>query len=172
MMKKVCSRCQRSLPVADFHKRGDGLQSMCKACKKDADDERYATRRDEILTRQRAQKAAQRVGPERDHILSRERAWRQTPTGQLKVNRSGRARRARVKGATRHASRAELAARLEEYGGKCAYCAFADHEEWDHYIPVSRGGTDTIENLFPSCRACNRDKWAKLPIFEWVGRLT
>ncbi len=30
--------------------------------------------------------------------------------------------------------------------------------EVDHSIPVSRGGTDHLNNLFPSCVECNRSK--------------
>lgn len=32
----------------------------------------------------------------------------------------------------------------------------------DHVTPLSRGGSDTLDNLVPSHRACNRDKSDKL----------
>ena len=38
-----------------------------------------------------------------------------------------------------------------KYGGKGAW-------EIDHSIPISRGGTDHLNNLFPSCIDCNREK--------------
>jgi 5-methylcytosine-specific restriction endonuclease McrA len=33
----------------------------------------------------------------------------------------------------------------------------------DHIIPINRGGTDTLDNLQPACRACNRSKSDLLP---------
>ena len=45
--------------------------------------------------------------------------------------------------------------------GRCSYCGcrlkFNDFEV-DHIIPLSRGGKNNIENLTPSCSACNRLK--------------
>lgn len=50
-------------------------------------------------------------------------------------------------------------------------CACLDPaEELDHYIPLSRGGPDALDNLIPLCKSCNASKNDKLPIWEWVGR--
>jgi hypothetical protein len=49
---------------------------------------------------------------------------------------------------------------------RCAYCGCADGLQWEHIIPKSRGGPDTIDNLVLACRACNLQKGAKHPI-EW-----
>lgn len=57
--------------------------------------------------------------------------------------------------------------RLSVFGSKCAYCG-ADHEEWDHVIPIARGGPHCLANLRPSCRACNRSKAAR-PLSEWLA---
>lgn len=56
---------------------------------------------------------------------------------------------------------AEWRARLAEYDGKCAYCGSTERIEIDHKTPVSRGGLNTIENIVPACRACNRRKSSK-----------
>src|SRR6185503_14986465 len=82
------------------------------------------------------------------------------------------------------------------FGGRCAYCGcelsagwHIDHvkavghdldyrpgryDENDNYIPskyvkngrVLRPENDTIENLYPACRACNIDK-SSMPLEEW-----
>lgn len=57
-----------------------------------------------------------------------------------------------------------------KYGGRCAYCGekidIRDMQV-DHFVPLMRGydeqhhpckGTDNIDNLMPSCRACNYRK--------------
>ncbi len=36
----------------------------------------------------------------------------------------------------------------------------------DHYVPLSAGGSDELDNMVLSCRFCNMDKGAKLPI-QW-----
>ena len=51
----------------------------------------------------------------------------------------------------------------------CAYCdADNDNFHWEHIIPKSRGGPDTIDNMVLACPGCNLSKGAKDP-FEWYG---
>ena len=51
----------------------------------------------------------------------------------------------------------ELSRLLED---PCVYCC-APATEIDHATPVSRGGTNEISNLVPSCHKCNADKRSK-----------
>lgn len=49
----------------------------------------------------------------------------------------------------------------------CSYCKEqTDKPEVDHIIPVSRGGTNDLQNLATACFACNRSKQDKL-LQEW-----
>ena len=63
---------------------------------------------------------------------------------------------------------------LEQYRHSCAYCEvrlapwgreFPNSLQWDHVIPLARGGRDSVGNIVPSCRDCNRRKSARLPIY-------
>jgi 5-methylcytosine-specific restriction endonuclease McrA len=55
---------------------------------------------------------------------------------------------------------------------KCAYCDrdyIASYDafrsvEFDHVIPLSRGGEDGLENIVTCCRTCNQIKLSYLPI--------
>ena len=50
---------------------------------------------------------------------------------------------------------------LEHFRHTCQYCGGASGDsvlEWEHKIPKSRGGTDSIKNATLSCFTCNRDK--------------
>jgi len=40
----------------------------------------------------------------------------------------------------------------------CAYCGMLKKLTRDHDVPVSRGGTDDISNILPSCSSCNSSK--------------
>ncbi len=44
---------------------------------------------------------------------------------------------------------------------KCTYCKQEKKLEPDHIIPISRGGTNNLENITPACRECNSQKRAK-----------
>jgi len=51
---------------------------------------------------------------------------------------------------------------INKYGNQCFYCSgLFDHI--DHYMPLSRGGSHTLENIRPSCERCNLTKSNKLP---------
>jgi 5-methylcytosine-specific restriction endonuclease McrA len=45
-------------------------------------------------------------------------------------------------------------------GGKCRNCGSTDSLEYDHVIPYSRGGTNTVNNIQLLCQPCNRSKGA------------
>lgn len=47
---------------------------------------------------------------------------------------------------------------LAEYNGLCAYDGSDKLVEADHRTPLARGGSNTIENILPACRRCNRRK--------------
>ena len=55
-------------------------------------------------------------------------------------------------------SAAEWLQLLAHHGGACAYCGSKVLIEIDHRIPLIRGGSNTIENILPACRNCNRRK--------------
>jgi Holliday junction resolvasome RuvABC ATP-dependent DNA helicase subunit len=43
-------------------------------------------------------------------------------------------------------------------GGKCSKCGSRERLEYDHIIPVSKGGSNTARNIELLCEACNRAK--------------
>ncbi|MBF6398390.1 TerD family protein [Nocardia cyriacigeorgica] len=47
-------------------------------------------------------------------------------------------------------------------GGRCVECGDGHYLEFDHIIPLSRGGATSATNLQILCRACNRAKGARI----------
>jgi hypothetical protein len=47
-------------------------------------------------------------------------------------------------------------------GGKCVECGINENLEFDHIIPISKGGANTYRNIQLLCEHCNRSKSAKL----------
>lgn len=52
------------------------------------------------------------------------------------------------------------------FNNRCAYCGQDKNLTLDHFIPVSKGGELSINNVLPSCTSCNSSKGAK-DYFEW-----
>ena len=47
-------------------------------------------------------------------------------------------------------------------GGKCIICGSKRHLEYDHELPVSKGGSNTVNNIRILCKQCNRKKSGKI----------
>lgn len=72
------------------------------------------------------------------------------------------ARRARLLGAKATLTGDEWKALVRRYDHQCAYCLQEfGHLEQDHVVPLSKGGTHTIENVVPACFSCNRSKGSR-----------
>lgn len=59
---------------------------------------------------------------------------------------------------------------LDAHDGKCALCGTDEHIAIDHILPLSKGGTNTEDNVQPLCRSCNASKGNRT--MEWaISRL-
>jgi 5-methylcytosine-specific restriction endonuclease McrA len=46
--------------------------------------------------------------------------------------------------------------------GRCVDCGSRERLEYDHIIPVSKGGSNTARNIELRCEPCNRKKGARI----------
>lgn len=54
-------------------------------------------------------------------------------------------------------------------GSICYWCGeHTDQPVPDHYVPLARGGRNSIDNLVVSCPHCNSQRQDKLPDEYWV----
>lgn len=154
--------------------------------------EQYRRDKDAILARQRARYASDPDA--RRRVAAASKAWHEAHPGVLKqaslrwkkanpektraqcrrykkrrpdvVNAGIQLRRARkIDAAIQCVTAKMLHDRASVFGHVCAYCG-GPHEQWDHVIPLSRGGKHCLANLRPACARCNRSKHAKR-LCEW-----
>lgn len=62
---------------------------------------------------------------------------------------------------------------MEKFQHTCQYCnnKTSDHRlEWEHMLPVSRGGSDRVKNATLACHTCNQLKDNRTPE-EWLAEL-
>lgn len=96
------------------------------------------------------------------HQIERRRAnngvWKRQ--NKDKVCRKEQKRRALRMGSSTHYTVLEWNALCLWFGSVCLACG-VDELTIDHVVPLSKGGSNGIQNLQPLCRACNTRKHAK-----------
>jgi len=125
-----------------------------------ANARRRARRRDDASYRNRQREIdRKRYLRDREKRLAYLRKWRSEHIDE--VRNLARRREARLRGAVGSHTAREWYEKLELFAHLCAYCGEAKPLTEDHRIPVSRGGSDYIENIVPACRPCNSRKRTK-----------
>jgi 5-methylcytosine-specific restriction endonuclease McrA len=101
----------------------------------------------------------------RDEVIARSKTWAENYPEKVRQAKTNNLRKRR---AARHAGRGhftveefkELCAR---YGNKCLACGDTEAVlEADHVVPLTRGGSDSINNIQPLCGTCNREKFVNI----------
>ena len=172
----------------------DGFYYMCKECckeqraahkeQKSESDRRYRERnRVERLAKKReySQKHAEELASKqreyyeenKEARLAYRKAYYQTERGIIAKRAGSHNRRARKKKAQGKHTTEQLYQQLKKQEGKCYYCkkdVSPNRNSWhaDHYIPLSKGGSNDINNIVISCPTCNLRKNDKLP-HEWAN---
>lgn len=62
----------------------------------------------------------------------------------------------------------------EKSGNKCVFCHRAEADvtlSADHIVPLTKGGTNFIENIQPLCRSCNSKKGNRLISFYLLSKV-
>lgn len=72
-------------------------------------------------------------------------------------------RRSRLRGVESTLTNAEWEAIKQRFDHCCAYCGEQRKLTRDHVIPISKGGSNTADNVVPACKPCNSRKNAGPP---------
>jgi 5-methylcytosine-specific restriction endonuclease McrA len=181
-MSLTCSRCGRPRE-SDQYKRCERCRELARiyAAKY------YHANRDVILARLKQRDRKKLVEQQRtwrtenpEKIYESTKKWRQSNPEKIRkirkehqlLNRKQyniyqQNRRSRIKGNGGTFTLEELNSLFEEQEGFCFYCgellysSFEATVHIEHKTPISRGGSNDIENIALSCARCNVNKGAK-----------
>lgn len=185
-MEKTCKTCHIPKPRDQFYLDKGYPMSRCKECVKQVNNKHYHANKDRILPAEKIKRSAQRplltiVIPqsEEDKRLSR-RIWYRNNYHRIRARKMASIRKYQAKNPEKvrcwkrvaENKRRALIRRvddgvtaedwmrvLKQHNFSCAYCG--KHEETldiEHATPLSRGGRHSVNNIVPSCGACNSRK--------------
>lgn len=173
-MKKLCNRCFVEKDINDFSKNShctkDGHLNQCKKCVSKKAKEKYND-----ITKTLKQKRKERYYADREENIRKAIEWGRK--NKEKRDIAKRKWREKNKELTNHLTRSynyrrkkalgshtlqEWLDLCKKHNNKCAYCKKDCKLTEDHIIPLSKGGSNNIENIQPLCVSCNSKKGNKL----------
>lgn len=164
----VCTKCLLDKPETEFNRRSrtdPRPRTQCKICNRGVRvapiRQPSAESKQRWLDNNRPQRNAwERQYNQRPEVKTRRnRSLAKTGSAREQVNRR-RVRLAKAQGSHTKAEWLDLCAWV---GNKCVVpgCSRTDLTR-DHIVPLSRGGTDYINNIQPLCRSHNSKKGTKM----------
>jgi len=170
-MVKVCNQCKQEQPLSNFYKQPknkDGLKHFCKSCSV-------------IKTKQWKESNPNKVTVQKNKYYElnkkkeNERCKKYRTSNRDKINGLKRKRRALTLG--NDCSPYTLQQVIDTYGLDCHICndqidlkapRQPGKDGWefglhiDHFVPLSKGGADNLNNVRPSHGVCNLKKGSKV----------
>lgn len=184
---KVCKQCGEIKSIDEFRRETrvcDGLTARCKSClnaatrsenRTERSKSRYAKYRQQERykqiqrnwrennrerKREHARKNMQKkrlINPE--PLRNRARQWKQANHERvLTINRARASRKINAPGS--HTTDQWLLL-CQWFGNRCVCCGVSGNLTADHVVPLSKGGSNDIDNLQPLCGLCNSRKYTR-----------
>ncbi|MBJ9983593.1 HNH endonuclease [Bacillus sp. S70] len=114
----------------------------------------YENNKDEILKRRRL-----KYHNNREYEISKVRKYQKTPKGKLSIKINGQKRRSRKKSLPSRYTTKEWCECINFFKSSCCYCGTVlENPTQEHFIPISKGGEYTKDNILPACSFCNTSK--------------
>lgn len=172
---KICPMCKIKKPLNEFHKASntkDGAQGHCKECKKIL-NKKYEKNRDAETRKKYYKNEWQKkknnpnyikqhkewLDKNSDHVKKKAKEYRETNKTLLLISRSNQ--KSKKKGYSGVLSMKEWEFILNLTKFMCIACEENKADSIDHVLPLSNGGTNTVDNIQPMCLKCNLKKGAR-----------
>lgn len=188
-----CNRCSFTGNESYFISKKDG--SLCKTCDKCRDKARLLnSKRNKTEARKvwrenyemsierkevRKEESSRYYNKFKDKILKRNKEYHERNVDERKVYLREWRRNNKDKMAEYYHRRRSLAIKngnntltskqikeLMNNHPYCEYCSVKENLAVEHIVPLSRGGTNSIDNVTVACKLCNSSKSTKL-LSEW-----
>lgn len=181
---KTCKKCGNEKNVTEFRLRVWGYAGTCRECEKQASKENFYKNHDKYLSNSKLWKSNNK---EKNENTKREwikknpdkvsemnkRKYNKDPLKYIKAavewarsnperkNAQIKNRKARILGNGGSYTAEEWIELKNKYNNTCLCCGKKEPEiklTFDHVMPISKGGENTIENAQPLCLSCNSRK--------------
>ena len=193
---KICPSCRHLKPLdtEHFYRAADklsGFQSRCKDCAKQMDKKKSAEKIERSKRWRRENPEAVKINREiyrknnreaikirrrsyylknREHYIAKAAEWQKLNPQKSKAIRKAYDHRRRVweLATAEKFTWADVLNQLKAQNNQCHWCKAPLREDYhvDHVIPLSKGGSNSANNIVCTCPGCNLRKGSKLPV-EW-----
>lgn len=182
---KECVKCNECLPLtAEFFCSspnivGNKFRKMCKSCDRLRAKAHYEKNREKrLLTMKAYSEKYDSLNPNkpsteyrrdyylknREHILANKKEYRQNNKEKiyaLKQKRRDRSKKLEINLSSKDWAQIKLS-----FNNECAYCGKEKKLSREHFVPLTKGGEYTRNNIIPACLSCNSSKSDK-NFFDW-----
>ncbi|NFI95603.1 HNH endonuclease [Clostridium botulinum] len=205
MESKICTKCERKLPISAFYKDKKtkcGYRSQCKECikiynKTGKELKEYNNKYYEENKERLRETRKKYYEEHKEYFFNhRKKYYKDNKTKKLNLSKKWRENnrekvaaysrkwaknnlvKIRIKNQRRLAKKKQIYANFTEeqwrkiknaFNNKCAYCGQELPLSQEHFVPLSKGGEYTLNNIIPSCRHCNSSKCNK-DFFDWYPK--
>lgn len=182
---KLCNYCKKEKSIEEFYKRGNGgFYSECKVCSLEKQNKYHYLNREKILIKKRDYNKRNKEKIDKynkiyylknsENIKDRVKIWKEeNPSKAKDLNRrSVQIRNARKNNVISNFSKKDWEDCKNFFRNyknelECAYCGkVLKRATQEHFIPLSKGGNYTKDNILPVCGSCNSSKCNK-DFEEW-----
>ena len=170
-MLKTCNKCGLELTIDNFQKhksRKDGLQSICKECMKKTHKAYYEQNKEERIKYATDYRIENKVD-----MSEKEKIRYRIKNPKILSPNDGRTarqiRKARLHNLPSTLTTIEWQSIKSTFNNRCVYCGEEKPLVQEHFIPLSKGGEYTSNNIIPSCSFCNGSKFNK-DFFKWYPK--
>jgi len=113
----------------------------------------YLKKREEILIQ-----VAEYRKNNKNKIYESNKRYYQTLAGMESQRKASHRRKARERDLKATLTLEQWQACVDCFDNTCAYCGKEKKLTQDHFVPVVKQGTYTVDNILPACRSCNSSK--------------